>query len=243
MTQLAAPLAARPALAVQAARAFYIFEALLMTAIVLAGFWPFYRELPGGGAPRHPIMYLHGAVFTGWLALLLSQVVLVYRRDVSAHRRVGRMGAAYAVLVLLMGTAVTVIAPVEHVRAGRWTLDAAAGFLVLPIGDLILFGGFFAWGMVTRRVPATHKRLMLLASNALIFPGAARLFEPAIALILAAWFLPIILAMMFDKITLGRVHRIYWIGCAVMAVAFARVALIEAEAWLRIGRRLMAALL
>jgi hypothetical protein len=224
-------------------RAFYIFEALLMTAIVLAGFWPFYRDLPGGAVPRHPVMYLHGAVFTGWLALLLSQVVLVYRRQVPAHRRLGRVGGAYAVLVLLMGTAVTVIAPVEHVRAGRWTLDYAAGFLVLPIGDLILFGGFFAWGMVTRRVPATHKRLMLLASNALIFPGVARLLEPAIVPMLALWFLPIVLAMAFDRVTIGRVHRVYWVGCAAMAVAFSRVALIESETWLRIGRPIVSAFL
>lgn len=243
MAELAASSEVRPALTAQAARGFYIFEALLMTAIVLAGFWPFYRDLPGGTVPRHPLMYLHGAVFTGWLVLLLAQVALVYRREVPAHRRLGRFGGAYAVLVLLMGVAVTVMAPVEHVRAGRWTLDAAAGFLVLPIGDLMLFSGLFAWGMATRRVPATHKRLMLLASNALVFPGAARLFEPNVGLIAGAWFLPIVLAMAFDKLTLGRVHRIYWIGCAIMAAAFARVALMESEAWLPIGRRLMTAFL
>lgn len=243
MTQVATSLAARPALAAQAARGFYIFEAVLMTAIVLAGFWPFYRDLPGGTVPRHPVLYLHGAVFTGWLALLLSQVVLVYRRQVPAHRRLGRIGGAYAALVLLMGVAVTVMAPVEHVRAGRWTLDAAAGFLVLPIGDLMLFGGFFAWGMVARRVPATHKRLMLLASNALIFPGVARLLDGAVVPMLALWFLPIVLAMAFDRLTLGRVHRVYWLGCAAMLVAFARVALIESEAWLKIGRPLLSAFL
>ncbi len=246
MNELAPSLPARPARSASApplARAFYIAEVVLMSVIVLAGFWPFYADLAGGTVARLPVMYVHGAVFTGWLFLLFSQVILIYRRKVKVHQRLGRFVAAYAVLVLLMGTAVTIIAPVEHVRAGRWTLDAAAGFLVLPIGDLILFGGFFAWGMVTRRVPATHKRLMLLASNALIFPGVARLLEPAIAPMLALWFLPIVLAMAFDKVTVGRVHRVYWLGCAAMLVAFARIALIESEGWLRIGRPIVNAFL
>jgi hypothetical protein len=226
-----------------AARAFYVFEALLMTVIVLAGFWPFYADLPGGGTVRHPVMYLHAAVFTGWLVLLLSQVVLVFRRQVKSHQRLGRFGIAYAVLVLLLGAAVTIVAPVEHVRAGEWPLDQAAGFLVLPIGDLLLFGGFFAAGIVYRRVPATHKRLMLLATNALIFPGAARFGDPSVGMIFGLWFLPVVLAMGFDQFTIGRIHRVYYIGVGVMLVFFMRIALMEAEAWLTIGRRIVGAFL
>ncbi len=235
--------ARRPPAATNLTRAFYIAEVALMSVLVLAGFWPFYADLPGGTVARHPVMHVHGAVFTGWLFLLFSQVILIYRRKVKVHQRLGRFVAAYAVLVLLLGTAVTIIAPVEHVKAGRWTLDAAAGFLVLPIGDLLLFGGLFAAGMISRRVPMEHKRWMLLASNALIFPGVARLMEPAVAPMLALWFLPVILAMVFDRLTIGRVHRVYWIGSAAMLVAFTRVALIESEAWLRIGRPLVQAFL
>ncbi|MDQ3171359.1 MAG: hypothetical protein M3Q55_14585 [Acidobacteriota bacterium] len=246
MTELAPPLPARPALSASApplARAFYIAEVALMSVLVLAGFWPFYADLPSGAVARHPVMYVHGAVFTGWLFLLFAQVILIYRRKVKVHQRLGRYVAAYALLVLLLGTAVTIIAPVEHVKAGRWTLDAAAGFLVLPIGDLLLFGGLFTAGMISRRVPMEHKRWMLLASNALIFPGVARLTEPAVAAMLALWFLPVILAMVFDRATIGRVHRVYWIGAAAMLIAFTRVALIESEAWLRIGRPLVQAFL
>lgn len=244
MTELAPSLHSRPALVpAAAARAFYIFEALLMTGIVLAGFWPFYAELLGGGPARHPILYLHGAVFTGWLVLLLSQVVLVFRRQVRPHQRLGRFGVAYAVLVLLLGAAVMIVAPVEHVRAGEWTMDRAAGFLVLPIGDLLLFGGLFAAGIAYRRVPATHKRLMVLATNALVFPGAARFGEPSVGMIFGLWFLPVALAMAFDQFTTGRIHRVYYIGVGVMLLFFMRVALMEAEPWLAIGRRIVGAFL
>src|SRR5688572_28465295 len=123
-TETALPL--RPQ-ASPAARAFYIGEAVLMSGIVLLGFWPFYAGLLTGSTSLHPVMYVHAAVFTGWLIVLTSQVVLVYRRKVSQHRRVGTFGAAYAMLVLLLGAMVMILAPVQHVIAGEWTLDAAAG--------------------------------------------------------------------------------------------------------------------
>lgn len=244
MTEFAPALRPRPALAgADIARAFYVFEAVLMSVIVLAGFWPFYADLPRGTVARPAVMYVHGAVFTGWLALLAAQVVLVFRRQVGTHKRLGRFGAYYAIAVLLLGSAVTIMAPVQHVKAGEWPLDQAAGFLVLPIGDMLLFGGFFAAGMIYRRVPATHKRLMLLASNALIFPGAARFGEPSVGMIFGLWFLPIVLAMAFDQFTTGRIHRVYYLGVVVMLVFFARVALMTAEPWLRIGRPIISAFL
>ncbi|HUF22725.1 MAG TPA: hypothetical protein VMN81_01265 [Vicinamibacterales bacterium] len=244
MTELAPSLQARPVLgSADAVRAFYLFEASLMTVIVLAGFWPFYAGLVAGGTVRHPVIYLHAAVFTGWLVLMISQVLLVYVRKVRIHQRVGRAAIGYAIALLVLGIAVSIILTVERVTAGESTVDAAAGFLVLPLGDLLLFGGLFAAGIHYRRAPATHKRLMLLATNALVFPGAARLGDPSIAMIFGLWFLPIVLAMAFDQFTTGRIHRVYYIGVAVMLVFFMRVGLIDAELWLAIGRRIVGAFL
>lgn len=240
MTGLATSLRSRAAVSPAAARSFYLFEALLMSAIVLAGFWPYYAGLAGGGPARHWVMHLHGAAYTGWLVLLVTQVALVYRRQVRTHQRFGRFAAVYAIGLLLLGAAVMIVAPVLHVRAGEWPLDQAAGFLVLPIGDLLLFGGFFGAGLYYRRAPATHKRLMLLASNALIFPGAARFGDPSVGMIFGLWFLPIVLAMAFDQFTTGRIHRVYVLGIAVMLVFFARVALMTAEPWLVVGRAILA---
>ena len=54
MTELAPPLPARPALSTARGfvRAFYIAEVALMSVFVLAGFWPFYADLPGGTVAR-----------------------------------------------------------------------------------------------------------------------------------------------------------------------------------------------
>ena len=240
MTELASRLGTRASLAIAPAlRGFYIFEAVLMSAIVLAGFWPFYADLPRPVGARPPIVYVHAAAFTAWLGLLALQTILVYRRNVRVHRRLGVFIAGYAGVLIVLGVAVGIAASAEHVRLGEWPIDQAAGFLVLPFGDVLLFGGFMVAAVYYRRKPELHKRLMLLASNALVFPGAARFGDPSVAMIFGLFVLPIVLAMAYDQFTIGRIHRVYYIGVAVMLVFFARVGLMGAEPWLRIGRGIL----
>jgi hypothetical protein len=38
----------------------------LMSAIVLAGFWPYYSGLFRGGTTAHWIVHVHAATFSGW---------------------------------------------------------------------------------------------------------------------------------------------------------------------------------
>jgi hypothetical protein len=223
---------------------FHFGLAVLMSVIVLLGFWPFYAALFTGGSGAPAIIYAHAAIFTGWLALLLAQTWLVQRRKVGVHQRVGRFGMMYGIALLLFGTVIAFVVPAMNVTNGTMTLDEAAGFLVLPIGDMLLFGGFFAAGMIRRREREAHRRLMVLAAVALIFPGAARFALPAGPLaILGVWLLPLMAAMLHDVYVQRRVHRLYWIGLGILVVAFGRVALMQAEPWLVIGRRIITALL
>lgn len=73
----AAVVAQRPRVALPG---FHFGLAILMSGIVVLGFWPFYAGLFTGGIPAHPISYAHAAVFSGWLVLLLTQTWLVFRR-------------------------------------------------------------------------------------------------------------------------------------------------------------------
>jgi hypothetical protein len=227
-------------LADAAARSVYIVLVAVMIAIVLLGFWPFYSALLSGGTGAHWIVYVHAAVFSGWMVLLATQVVLVHRRRLGTHQRLGRVGIPYGLLVLVLGLAVTIAAPVQHVIAGRSTLDEAAGFLILPLGDMLLFGGFFAAGLHFRRRKELHKRLMILATIALLFAPAARIGgDVGPWAILAVWLLPLALAMIHDALVRRRVERVYLIGAAILLVAFARIGLMESELWLVVGRRLL----
>jgi hypothetical protein len=223
---------------------FHLGLAALMTAIVMLGFWPYYAALVTGSGTTHPLLHAHAAIFSGWLVLLLAQTWLVYRRHFRVHRRLGRWGIYYGVGLLLFGVITAFAAPALAVAEGRMTVDQAAGFLVLPIGDILLFAGFFTAGIRARRNVEAHRRLMILAAIALIFPGAARFAGDAGVLpVLALWLSPLAAAMAHDAYTMGRVHRVYWIGLAILVAAISRVALMDAEPWLVIGRRLLAPLL
>ncbi len=155
---------------------FYVAVTFLLIAIVARGFWPsYFGPLVNGGVTRPWVVHLHGAIFSGWMALLLLQVSLAASGRVDLHRRVGSIGIVYGVLVLTLGLAVAFAASVLHVRAGEWTRDEAAAFLLLPLVDMILFAGFFTAAIVYRRQPEIHKRLMLAATVALAFAAIGRM--------------------------------------------------------------------
>ena len=208
--------------------------------MVVVGFWPsYFGPLMRGGVTRPWIIHLHGAVFSGWMALLLLQVSLASTGRVRLHRRVGSIGIAYGALVLGLGIVVSFAAPVLHVRAGEWTIDRAAGFMLLPLVDMILFAAFFGAAVAYRHKPEMHKRLILAATVALAFAGAFRLPFQSPLVFLVVWLSPMGVAMVFDVITRGRVHMVNVVSTGVLAVAFVRLFYVESETWLVIGRALL----
>jgi len=221
---------------------FYVYMAVLMTAIVLGGFWPsYYGPLLRGAASRPWVLHVHGAIFMGWMVLLMTQVALVVTGRTAAHRKLGRFGIGYGVLVFVMGLVVSFAAPLLHLAAGEWPMDQAAGFLIIPLGDMVLFGGFFGAAIVYRRKPEIHKRLIVLATVALLFAAIGRLSfvlgRGPIALL--AWLSPLLVAMGYDGVVSRRVHRTYVIGLVLLLIGFTRVLFTESEWWLRIGRALL----
>ena len=146
------------------------------------------------------------------------------------------------VLVLATGIAVTFLAPALRVTSGQWTRDQAAAFLILPIGDMLLFGAFFAAAIRRRRQPEVHKRLIVLATVALMFAPAGRLSGDSLPLFFVLWIAPFVAALAHDVWALGKVHRTYAIGAAVLLVAFTRVLAMESAWWLAVGRRIVDAL-
>jgi hypothetical protein len=218
-------------------RTLFLALTALMYGFVLVGFWPYWRALGASEQPRPWIIHLHAAVFTGWMALLLAQVLLVRRRQLPLHRRLGQAGIYYGVVVFLLGVAVTAVAPASHVLNGEWTLDQAAGFVIYPAGDMLLFGTLFGAAVAYRKRPETHKRLILLATVALMFAPVARwVGEAGPWVLLAVWLSPALLAMAADWRRTRRVHAALLIGTAWLVVVFARVAFESSPAWLAIGR-------
>jgi hypothetical protein len=77
------------------------------------------------------------------------------------HRRLGVAGAGLAVLLVPVGITTTVQA-IRRVAAGGPGLPLA--LLPIPLGGVLVFATLVAAGILYRRRPETHKRLMLLAT-------------------------------------------------------------------------------
>jgi hypothetical protein len=218
---------------------FYVGLTLFLIATVVTGFWPsYFGTLLSGGVRRPLVMHVHGAIFTGWMALLFLQVGLAASGRIRTHRRVGTLGIWYGVAVFVMGVIATFAAPVIHVHAGEWTVDQAAGFLILPIGDMILFAGFFGAAVKYRNKPEIHKRLIMSATVALAFAAVGRM-NFALPTFFVIWMVPMAALAAFDFTSTGRIHKVTAICSAVMAIGFLRVYLVESQGWIAVGRAML----
>lgn len=230
----------------------YVGLALMITAIVFAGFSPsFYGTVVKGVS--HPwIIHVHAAVYVGWLALLITQAALAARGQLAAHRKVGNFGIAYGALVWVLGLIVAVAMPVINVHTGAWSTERAETFLAVPLGDMVLFGGFFGAAVAYRSRPEIHKRLIVLAAVAVMFAAIGRAMTAAGVLLsdpaafagrvprLALWYSPVLVAMAHDLVTKRRIHPVYWIGVAAMGVAFLRLPWSQTDQWRGIARAILA---
>jgi hypothetical protein len=224
---------------------FYVGLAALMVAMVLVGFWPsYFGPLLRGNVSRPLVIQVHGIIFVGWMALLVAQVVLVARGRVDLHRRIGRLGIVYGCIVVAMGIVAGPAASVIHIRAGEWTRDEGAGFLLTTFGDMLLFGGFFGAAIAYRRRPEIHKRLMVAATVALLFAAVGRMqFIASRALAGVIWLSPMFVGMAYDGIARRRVHPVYLIATAVLFLVGMRVLFTQSGIWLAISRPIINALM
>jgi hypothetical protein len=222
----------------------YVWLSVLLASIAVVGFWPtFFGPALRGRFPNPTVVEIHALIFVGWLMLLLAQVVLAARGRLEAHRRVGRWGIAYGFLIVAMGLIVAVAAALLHTRAGDFSLDEAAQFLAIPFPDVALFAGFFVAAVLHRGRPEIHKRLMLVATVALVSPAVARmtfLGNQILLLLLIGW-LPLIVGMLYDWRVRGRPHAVYVVGlAALIVIGFGlRFLMVSSETWLGIARAIL----
>jgi uncharacterized membrane protein YozB (DUF420 family) len=225
--------------AVNVERRYYMGMILAIVACVLLGFSRsfFLRPLfPGVHAPAEPWFYVHGAVFTVWFGLLLTQASLIGSRNLALHKRLGIAGFVIVPLMVFLGTLGALIAarrPGGFVDIPVPPLE----FLVVPLYELALFALFAGLGLAWRKAPQTHKRLILLAAIALAEAAIARWqFEPYLSSPAAAfWTSTLFLIPMigWDLYSRGRVHPVtVWGGILLVTEGPMRELLSHTQSWM-----------
>jgi hypothetical protein len=217
-------------------RRFYLTAALFAAAVVFAGFAPtFYLKSLFGTPELSTLKLVHGAVFSGWIMLFVTQTWLVARDRRDLHRRVGTAGALLVVVMSIVGYLLAVdsgrrgFSPDSHVTP--------LSFMAIPLFDLGVFVALVVGALLLRRRSDWHKRLMLLATLSLLPPAIARIaiqFPPAPVLPIAFGGTALIVlgAMIIDSLAHRRLHPAMLCGGLFVIISLpARILIAGTQAW------------
>ena len=225
---------------------FFPAMAILLLAAVVAGFWNtfFFRDATEGPLALH--LHVHGFAVTAWFVLFAAQSLLIANGRVALHRRLGVLGAVIATGVVV--TSMITLAQLVHSwRAQGVDVEAQRPLLSLIVwgdaGALTAYAVFLIRGLRLRRRADAHRRLMLLASLAIISPALIRLADlPAFGgidgvLITIVGLLALaIVLVIHDLVSLRRIHRETLWGAPFFLVVHLAPALLmpgtAADAWL-----------
>jgi uncharacterized membrane protein YozB (DUF420 family) len=224
-----------------AERRFFGAAALIAALIAFVGFAPTYYLKGAFGAPElRALVHVHGLVMTLWVLLFFAQVSLVALRRVALHRRLGMAGAVLAAIVVIVGIATAI----DSARRGVSPGPPPLVFLAIPIGVALVFGVFVGAAVLLRRRSDWHKRLMLLASIAILTPAIARLPIEAvhaggIVLFFALTDLLAIACAAYDAARNRRLHPAFgWGTLGLILAQVGMLVLAGSSVWMGIAKSL-----
>ena len=195
-----------------------------MLIVVFLGFAPTYyldsffdtkiefRPMPG-------YLAIHAFILSMWFVGQIVQSTLIQTGRRTMHRKVGVIAAGLAAGVFITGIVVTVYT-IPH--AEEFGITPRAGLIVLVMSNtmnLLVFLTLVSLALYFRSKPQYHKRLMLIASIAIIGPavspfralgqflGSLLPDSVPIPVPLLFWLVLIASIVIYDLLDTGRIHR------------------------------------
>jgi hypothetical protein len=186
---------------------FFTAMALLILVSVFIGFARTYYLAGVFHAPLPSrIIHIHGAAFTCWVLLFVTQTVLVSAHRVDIHRRLGVFGFGLASLMVVLGLLAATDVLMRHGNN-----VAARAFYAVPIADMLAFSTLIFFAFRSRTNPAAHKRLILIATIAILDAAFVRWPVPVHgwnvhSAVMCTW--AVLFALVaYDLLSLRSVHR------------------------------------
>ena len=156
-------------------KVFFLVMTLLLLVIALIGFGRSYYLAGVFHAPLPaPILHVHGALNTLWMILLVVQAGLVSAKRIRWHMTLGIFGFCLALTMVVVGFIVSAN------QVHRYQHDShfdVLSFETIPFIEEVCFAVLAGFAFALRRKAAAHKRLILLATIAMMgaalsrFPG------------------------------------------------------------------------
>lgn len=226
---------------------YFVGAALIIAAIIFAGFAPSYYLRAWFDTHSLPLLVqVHGLIMTAWVALFVTQVLLVARHRTALHRRLGVLGALLAVLIVGVGMMTLVAAATREVHANPHSPPAVFFLMLLGFNtiDLLVFATLVTGAILLRRRSDWHKRLMLLATASLLGPALARLplsFFDNNVHALYVMYVFIVLCAIIDTARHRRLHPAFaWGVPSLIVILHVTYFVAATPAWMKLARMLIA---
>lgn len=232
-----ATLAEQPLAPVKGDERFFLGAAIVMTLVIVGGFS---NQLAHGRSTFYspPLVHAHALVFMGWVAIYLTQNIMVATDRMAVHRRLGWLAAGWMVPMIILGFGVTL----AMVRRGQVPFFfQPLHFLVFDPMSVLTFVALTTSAILMRHRTEWHRRLHLCGMAMVMGPGFGRLLPmPLIAP--WSWEATFALGLLFpisgviaDLRRSGHIHPAWRWGIATMLGAFL---LIEGITYSPVGQAL-----
>jgi hypothetical protein len=182
-------------------------------------------------------IHIHGVFAFAWIILFLIQTSLIHYHKYSIHQYLGFLGIfiSAGVMVTMIPAGLYVVNRDLSHGVGETSYSSLVG--VLTSG--ILFFSLVISGILNRRSPETHKRLMVLSIIVVLWPAWFRFrhYFPSIprpdiwfALVLADSM--IVIAWIWDRLRNGRIHPVLlYAGLFIILEQTFEVLAFDSPAW------------
>jgi uncharacterized membrane protein YozB (DUF420 family) len=213
---------------------FFSGMAVLMLGSVFLGFarsyylaGMFHAQLPSA------IIHVHGVIFSSWILFLLAQTTLVASGRTDVHRRIGIAGFLLACLMVIVGVWA---ATNSLARSGGPPGIDPKTFYIIPITDMLIFSVLVFFAYRARFDSSTHKRIIIIATVALMIAAIARWPLPMVqrnplaAALLSYVFL--LMMVVYDLWSMRKIHRAtIWASAFLIFVQQIRFPVGQTAAW------------
>jgi hypothetical protein len=136
--------------------------------LVLLGFWnSYFSKIFSQSGDFNFYFHFHAIVAFLWILMVIIQPILIKRRQLGLHRRIGRL--SYYLIGLIF---ISVLLLVHHRHSIN---EENLGLrLLVPLKDLIILGTVYFIAMKYRKNTAIHARAMIASGLVFIEPSLLR---------------------------------------------------------------------
>jgi hypothetical protein len=150
---------------------FFVRAAVVMALTIVAGF-SFQHAMGRSTFASPPLVHAHAIIFMGWVAIYLTQNLLIGTGRVDIHRKLGWIALGWIFPMILLGCLVTL----AMLRRGQVPFFfRPLQFLVFDPMTLLTFAGLTFAAVAMRRQTQWHRRLHFCGMSLLLGPAFGRL--------------------------------------------------------------------